>query len=156
MTFQTAMTNHNQNSLDLNRDLIEHVLLAILPHGSGIDCNWNFDWFDNGKVRASNSFHCMNDAGMYDGYADFSLVIPVVQPMSAFRLAFHGATAHRKARRYDLRDCLAETIYHALDGSAAPSILNVLYAFNLYRAGRAVESLDVPDLVRAAIASFKE
>lgn len=156
MTFTTAMSEHNQSSLDRNRDLIEHVLLAILPHGSGIDCNWNFEWFDNGKVRASNSFHCMNDVDVYDGYADFSLVIPVNQPMSAFRLAFHGATAQRKARRYDLRDYLADTIYHALDGSAAPSILSVLYAFNLYRAGRAMESLDVPEAVRAAIESFKE
>lgn len=153
MSFTTAITEHNQNSLDRNRDLIEHVLLAILPHGSGIDCTWNFEWFDNGKVRASNSYHCMNDVGMYDGFADFSLVIPTNQPMSAFRLAFHGATAQRKARRYDLRDYLADTIYHAMDGSAAPSILAILYAFNLYRAGCA---FDAPDVVRAALESFKE
>jgi len=153
MAFTTAITEHNQTSLGRNRAVVEHVLLAVLPHGSGIDCDWRFDWFDNGKVRAFNSFHCMNDVGMYDGYADFSIVVPVHQPMSAFSLAFHGATAQRKARRYDLRDYLETTIYEAMSASAAPAILNILYWFNMHRAG---VKHDAPDNVRAAIESFKE
>lgn len=137
-----------------NRELIEHVLLAILPHGSGIDCKWEFDWMANGKVRATNSYHCMNENGFYDGYADFSLVFPTLQPFGAFRLAFHGKTAHRKARRYDLRDYLADTINHAVGGSGAdvPSMAAIINAYCLRTAGQA---WNAPELVREHIESFE-
>lgn len=138
---------------EVNRELIEHVLLAILPHGSGIDCDWRFDWFANGKVKASNSYHCMTEHGVYDGYADFSIVFPTMQPFGAFRLAFHGKTAHYKARRYDLRDYLESTIFHAVGESNGPSIAGIVQAYAARTAGH---PLDVCDLVRQHVESFSE
>ena len=57
----------------------EHMvetLLDHLPHGSGIDCEWDFE-IDKGNLICSNSYHVMNDNGMYNGYIDFKLIIKI-------------------------------------------------------------------------------
>lgn len=47
-----------------------------LSHGSGIDCDWTGYTTKNGDyVYITNSYHCMDDVGYYDGYQDFSIVI---------------------------------------------------------------------------------
>lgn len=43
-----------------------------LPHGSGIDCDWVCTTKGD-YVLFSNSYHCMNEWGMYDGYQDFTV-----------------------------------------------------------------------------------
>jgi hypothetical protein len=149
--FKTAITPHNSASLDRNRALCEHVLCELLPHGSGINSAWSFHWFDNGNVLVSNSFHCMNDVGMYDGFADFTLRIKAGEPMRDFVLQFNGTTAQRKARRYDLRSYLVDTLADSLPH--AVTLNNVLHWFNEYRAGQANSA---PESVRHHIASFKE
>lgn len=148
--FQTKITKHNLSSVGRNRAFVEHVLLALLPHGSGIDCDWKFDWFDNGNVAVRNSYHCMNDVGYYDGWADFTLRIAEKKPMQEFRLQFNGAAARRSARRNMLREYLEDSLSDALPDV---TIGNVLNWFNEYRAyGKA----DAPAHILAAIQSFKE
>lgn len=85
-----------------------------LPDGSGIDCKWYFNLIKNNTVlRARNSFHCMNEHGYYDGYADFTLLIPIESPID-FKLQFNGSTAQYKNRKYMLRDMLEDTVFYAL------------------------------------------
>lgn len=48
-----------------------------LPHGSGIDCDWNAEWVDKDHLRARfyNSWHAMDERGGYCGFYDFSVEI---------------------------------------------------------------------------------
>ena len=52
-------------------------IAEALPHGSGIDCDWSADWLSTRKPRAAfyNSYHAMNEGGMYDGYGDFRVEV---------------------------------------------------------------------------------
>jgi len=52
---------------------IEEILLKILPHGSGIDCNWEFEFFNNGSIKCKNFFHAMNNNGYYVKYIPISI-----------------------------------------------------------------------------------
>ena len=50
-----------------------------LPHGSGINCDWSGRMSDSGKyVYFRNSYHCMGESGMYEGYQDFTVRIPKI------------------------------------------------------------------------------
>lgn len=107
-------------------------LVACLPHGSGIDCEWDVEVLKNGNVVFRNSYHGMNDGGFYDGWQDFSVVIfcrqrDVLNPLRDgvttqvlyrkgdldFRLEFNGGTS-RKSWAYGLKDYLYETIGYSL------------------------------------------
>lgn len=51
-------------------------LLDHLPHGSGIDANWvASEKLVNGKFFLFNSFHMMDEFGMYDGWIDFTVIV---------------------------------------------------------------------------------
>jgi hypothetical protein len=50
-------------------------LAEELPHGSGIDCQWSVYRCANGVVYFHNSYHAMNENGMYDGYYDFKVTL---------------------------------------------------------------------------------
>ena len=99
--------------IESNFDLIEDYLLKVLPHGSGIDCRWQFDYQNNGKIKATNAFHCMNEGGYYCGYADFTLTVDLDKPAD-FRLVFNGSESHRLNSKYTLKDYLEETFHYAL------------------------------------------
>ena len=88
------------------------ILMDKLPSGSGINCKW--DIMDKGKYfKCLNAFHCMDEHGYYDGWVDFSVIIPKNKPLD-FKLHFHGDYAQGKNRKYMLRDYLEDTIYNAL------------------------------------------
>jgi hypothetical protein len=40
------------------------TLLELLPHGSGINSDWDFDLIDE-KIRAANVYSAMTEYGMY-------------------------------------------------------------------------------------------
>ncbi len=85
---------------------------GCLPHGSGIDANWNVIDKD-GFYVCSNSYHCMNENGMYDGWVDFSLSISKAKPED-FKLKFHtSSSGWYRVYKYNLRqyleDLFAET-----------------------------------------------
>jgi hypothetical protein len=124
--------------LDVNDDRVVsglEFLIDTLPHGSGIDCGWSINAPKNGRyVYFSNSYHCMDDNGYYVGYQDFTIVIPafMVYQLIEFinytdKTMLHAALkfcAHMftlqfngdryLSERYDLRDYLTDTVYHAL------------------------------------------
>ena len=108
----------NLNLLDkiekTEEELIE-FLKDKLPSGSGIDCDWNIkvEW-KNGLIIASNSYHCMNEVGMYDDWADFTVYIDLPIPEENFRLKFNGKKAQYLNKKYMLREYLEDTIINSL------------------------------------------
>lgn len=44
---------------------IEDLLNQLLPHGSGIDTVWEFEFYKNGSIDCKSDYHVMNDTGMY-------------------------------------------------------------------------------------------
>ena len=96
----------------MKTELLIEMLESDLPHGSGIDGTWNIE--DKGSyIKAVNFFHCMDEHGYYDGYADFSLTIPK-KCLTDFKMHFHGPTSQYLNRKYMLRDYLEETFHYAL------------------------------------------
>jgi len=116
----------------------ETDLLELLPHGSGIDCDWSIIEHKNGNVTAKNSFHAMNETGMYDGYMDFTVRIFRVKKSRVNKLKgpcegqYQIVTQKgdidlkitcnesRKASFYGLKDYLEETIHYALKSIITP------------------------------------
>jgi len=106
-----ARTFENQN-YPFKKKLNEFILENELPHGSGIDCKWQIE--DKGKYfKCVNAYHCMNENGYYDGYADFTLIIPKKNPID-FKLHFNGKHSQYKNERYLLRDYLEDTFHYAI------------------------------------------
>ena len=52
-------------------------IAEALPHGSGIDASWTAAWLSTQKPRAAfyNSYHAMDENGMYDGWSDFRVEV---------------------------------------------------------------------------------
>lgn len=100
------------------------ALANALPTGSGIDCKWQFTEQKNGNILAHNSYHCMNEYGFYDGWADFTLIFKKNKPLADFILQFNGKTAQYKNKRYMLRDYLEEFIYHCIRDMQGDSVIN--------------------------------
>ena len=86
-------------------------IIDSLPHGSGIDCDWNCE-IKNNKIILSNSFHLMNDLGFYICYCDFYIIIDVFDALS-FKLKFNGN--HYYVNKYDLRSYLDDVIYSYIE-----------------------------------------
>lgn len=88
-------------------------LLDVLPHGSGIDLKWRF-YANEQNIYAYNAWHCMNEHGYYDGWADFSIVFPQnsTNLRDDFALHFHGDIAQRKNKQYMLREYLEDTFVY--------------------------------------------
>lgn len=91
----------------------EQVLKKHLPSGSGIDCKWEFEWFPT-RVVCRNSWHCMNEHGFYEGYADFSLILYYKKHVKDFRLEFNGYRAHQLNRKHMIREYLEDHFYYFL------------------------------------------
>lgn len=96
----------------------------ILPSGSGIDGKWRFTEQKNGNILAHSSFHCMDEHGGYDGFADFTVIFKKNAPLADFVLQFNGKVAQYKNKRYMLRDYLEETIYHFIRDMQGNSVVN--------------------------------
>lgn len=103
-----------QRLLEDNFDSLCEYLESLLPHGNGIDCKWDFDYQKNGKVLAKNSYHCMDENGYYDGWADFTVKFDMHKAMTAFDLQFNGKHSAYLNNKHTLRDCLEDTIYHCI------------------------------------------
>lgn len=86
---------------------VKQEILDTIPHGSGIDDTWRIEYKRRGRVCLTNSYHCMDSYGFYDGWADFSIVADVGQPHD-FRLVFHGRSAQYLNRKHMLRDYLED------------------------------------------------
>jgi len=94
----------------LKEEISVELLENILPHGSGIDSDWEFIEHKNGNVTCMNSFHAMTEHGFYDGYMPFKF--------NVFRrtdgaLSFGKVICNENVRVsfFGLRDYLDETIF---------------------------------------------
>ena len=92
------------------------ALLDNLPHGSGINDNWNYD-ISSTSIRLYNGFHCMDDNGFYDDWSNFVLIVSkdallrgeYVVISNSFKLQFIGRHSQYLAQKYFLRDYLTDT-----------------------------------------------
>lgn len=133
-------------------EMIARFINNVLPHGSGIDCDWQVRYCQNVKFYCSggklgkpgqyiyitNSFHCMDENGMYDGYQDFSIrldscmfftlidvlcradkyiakddmikCVLVLSDVLADTFTLQFTNGNYKAEKYQLREYLEDTI----------------------------------------------
>lgn len=112
----------------------ESELREMLPHGSGIDCDWRFEPMKDG-IRCRNSFHFMDENGYYSGWGDFSVVLfhhkadvfnPLRGPCAGktqvvhrrgdvdFKIVTHGS-AWRRVAADGLADYIHESVYFSLE-----------------------------------------
>ena len=80
------MKNYNAKKLAL--------LLAHAYHGSGIDCDWHISE-NKSNIIMSNSIHCMDENGYYEGYMDFSVRIDK-KTAQVKRIMFHTNSFYRR------------------------------------------------------------
>jgi hypothetical protein len=93
------------------RDLIEKIVKKCLPHGSGFNYDWNFNWLSNGKLELRSSYQCMNEYGFYDGHAEFKVIFPITEEnYSDFKLSFIGNQSYNLSKKYQLREYIEEII----------------------------------------------
>lgn len=102
------------------QDSIESFLKELLPSGSGFDTGYDFNWTKQ-SLRISSSYHCMDDHGYYDGWADFTMIISFNKDIGYFKLQFDGKESQAKARKYCLRDCMENAIFDSLHISGSDS-----------------------------------
>lgn len=79
-------------------------------HGSGIDYSWS-GHEDKNNIILRNSFHVMDDCGMYCAVCDFSVVIPKMDMLN-FLLKCHSNRYYWN--RNMLSDMLSEDIHYQL------------------------------------------
>lgn len=107
-TLQAAHNARKANNIEwINRheDRLFELLNEFLPHGSGIDCKWTYDFKRADKITARSSYHQMDDNGMYDGWIDFEVSI-----LSNWDIRIKG----KFGRNQDTADYLHETIEYSI------------------------------------------
>lgn len=88
-------------------------LKKVLPHGSGIDYDWELE--ECGKyIYAKNAYHYMNEYGFYDGILPFTIRFPK-NKMNNFNLHFHvnGAGRYRVNKggvREYIENCISYSV----------------------------------------------
>ena len=108
-----------------------------LPHGSGIDSKWSLD-IGRDTVTMRNSYHGMDESGMYDGWLDFRIVFfrhrrDVLNPLKGayagkvqvlhargdwdFRIVGRFSAVARRDWGYDLKGYLEESVQEYLSSS---------------------------------------
>lgn len=85
-------------------------LLQELPHGSGLDYTWYYDFnkSNQDKIALSSSFHAMDKNGYYDAVIDFTVII-IADLTCDIRLAITG----NFGKYQDVKDYLYEMLDYA-------------------------------------------
>jgi hypothetical protein len=91
----------------------EAALCHALPHGSGIDYDWQVDRRSDGRLVLSNGYHGMDEYGGYVGTIDFSVVVDDLAKKD-FRVVLHCKNRYW-ANYWDLKDYLGESIYWSME-----------------------------------------
>ena len=88
----------------------------VLPHGSGIDYDWDVEIRDNGDIVCRNAFHRMDENGCYDGIFPFTATF---KRKGENTIHFNGLSSwgHRVARNDMLKDYLENVLfdYYVID-----------------------------------------
>ncbi len=107
------MYNDNKELLD---DFSDRLRDQILPHGSGINSDWDISYSNDAKIiHCSNIYDHMNEVGYYDAQIPFQVDIPIDDPLS-FELKITGDDVTRAIAEEDnLSSYLEDTIAFCLD-----------------------------------------
>jgi len=107
--------NDNTEWIDKHWDTITTVLFENLPHGSGIDYDWQFYAADNGKdLVCANGWHYMNENGYYDGSWDFQITIKTGIRDMFGKIVFK--ITGQFGKHQDIKEYLYELIGESLNG----------------------------------------
>ena len=94
---------------------IDHLVAKHLPHGSGINGDWQVV-LKKDRATCYNTFDHMDENGMYDAYIDFSVTF---KPGRQVSVRFHDLTKDGRAAIKDgLREYLEDTLAESWDGIA--------------------------------------
>lgn len=91
-----------------------YELPSILPHGSGIDCDWVIEGHAH-HITCRNEYHCMDSNGFYEGYQPFSVILKKgVLKTSKGQEIYTHTTVHFHgsqylAQKHMLREYLSDT-----------------------------------------------
>jgi len=92
-------------------EIIIQNVLETLPHGSGIDSDWGLSEKSNpNKIILYNSYHCMNENGMYDGWIDFTVTV-TPSLIHDYDIKVTGNFSQRNYKYSDIKDYLAQIMY---------------------------------------------
>ena len=94
---------------------ITEALIYILPHGSGIDADWDVEYLKNGNIICRNAYHCMNQSGFYDGWIDFRVKLMVKEGV-VIDFTVTGAFHLRWNKYAFIKQCLENDMAYALKG----------------------------------------
>ena len=84
----------------------------ILPHGSGINDDWDICNREN-FWECKNFWDCINNDGYYDGFIDFTVRI-YKNENREFRIFINGNRSHNKNKKYHIKEYLEDTIHYVL------------------------------------------
>lgn len=105
--YNNCIKSNNTVWQEKHETTIIDALLNALPHGSGIDCKWEFNIAEN-RILCDNSYHCMNENGMYCGYIDFTVCIKAKYRDMFGKIIF--TITGKFGKDQDLKDYLYEII----------------------------------------------
>jgi GTPase SAR1 family protein len=84
----------------------------ILPHGSGINGDWDICNREN-FWECKNYWDCINNNGYHDGFINFTVRI-YKNENREFRIFINGNRSHDKNKKYDIKGYLEDTIHYVL------------------------------------------
>ena len=92
------------------------ALKDVLPHGSGIDADWEFRENADGSVRCFNAWHAMNEHGYYCGWIPFGFSVRIEDGKAVAGPVRGGFKRASRASLYldDLADVIGEQVDYAL------------------------------------------
>ena len=102
----------NEFWYDKHGEKIEYIIKSYLPHGSGLDGKTEiiYEKCNENKLVFSSEYHCMNEAGYYDGWINFKVVITPCL-MFGYKLKIMG----NFKKYWHVKDYLHEIYTYALD-----------------------------------------
>lgn len=116
---------NNEDNIDNIQEEIKQLLIKTLPHGSGIDCDWEFIFHKNGNIDCKNSFHAMNENGYYVKW------IPITIKFYRFKRNIYHKYGIKNEVRYQVieeKDCLDYKIFAPNCDYYAYGLCDILYS----------------------------
>lgn len=94
-------------------------LLNELPHGSGLDYTWQYDFTKSNqdKIVLLMSFHAMDDNGYYDGIIDFKVTIT-----ASLTHDINMAITGNFGKHQDIKDYLYDILHYAFTSDIKDTI----------------------------------
>jgi hypothetical protein len=110
MTFGLGSDTKTQNVM-IKYPFVKELCSRV--HGSGIDYDWHAEETRQ-NIRLYNSFHLMDENGMYYANADFVLILPKTNPRK-FEINYTDRTSRYYGEKHDIKEYLYQTIDWAFE-----------------------------------------